>query len=107
MDNNNILREIIDVEKEIQLSLDQAKETTRIWLDERKKEMLEDLAREEKIIIDSFRQSREKLALEAASKADDLVRRAEREADLILRLNNEILNKIVANHIHKILPGDP
>ncbi len=57
--DNNILREIIDVEKEIQQSVEQAKETTRAWLETRKKEMDERLAREEKEIVDSFQQSRE------------------------------------------------
>jgi len=104
---NNILREIIGVEKEIQQSIEQAKEMSRVWLETRKKEMDELLAREEKEIVASFRQSRENLAREAASGADDLVKRAELQADRIVQLKNDALARIVAGHIHTILPGDP
>ena len=104
---NNILREIIGVEKEIQQSIEQAKEMARVWLETRKKEMDERLAKEEKEIVASFRQSREKLEREAVSGAEDLVKQAELQADHIIQLNNETLARIVADHIHMILPGDP
>ena len=105
--DNNILREIIGVEKEIQQSIEQAKEMARVWLETRKKEMDERLAKEEKEIVDSFRQSREKLEREAVIGAEDLVKRAEQQADQIIQLNNETLARIVAKHIHMILPGGP
>ena len=105
--DNNLLREIIGVEKEIQQSLEQAKETTHAWLETRRKEMDERRAREEKELIASFEQAREKLAREAASQADDLIRQAEQQADRIARLENDMLARIVANHIQNILPGDP
>lgn len=104
---NNILREIIGVEKEIQQSLEQAKEKARAWLEKRRKEIDERRAGEEKEIVASFQQAREKLAREAASRADDRVKRAEQQADRIVRLENDALTRIVANHLNKILPGDP
>jgi vacuolar-type H+-ATPase subunit H len=104
---NNTLREIIDVEKEIQQSIEQAKEMARAWLETRKQEMDERLAKEEKEIVASFRQSRDRLVREAVSGADDLVKRAELQADRIVQLENDTLARIVAGHIHTILPGDP
>ena len=104
---NNILRDIIGVEKEIQQSIEQAKEMARVWLETRKKEMDERLANEEKDIVDSFRQSREMLQREAVNGAEDLVKRAELQADHINLLKDEALQRIVADHIHMILPGDP
>lgn len=104
---NNILRDIIGVEKEIQQSIEQAKEMARVWLDTRKREMDERLANEEKEIVDSFRQSRELLEREAASGAEDLVKLAELQAEHINQLKDEALARIVADHIHMILPGDP
>ena len=103
--NNDILREIINVEKEVQLSLDQARERVGFWFEARKKELDENLAREEKEIIASFQQSREGVTREATTKAADLVKRAEQQAAQITRLSNDTLADIVANHIHKILPG--
>jgi len=104
---NNTLREIIGVEKEIQQTIEQAKEMACAWLETRKREMDECLAKEEKEIVASFRQSREELAREATSRADDLVKQAERQADRIVQLKNDTLERIVADHIHTILPGDP
>lgn len=104
---NNILRDIIGVEKEIQQSIEQAKEMARVWLETRKKEMDVRLANEEKEIVDSFHQSREILQREAVNGAEDLVKQAELLADHINQLKDEALARIVADHIHMILPGDP
>jgi vacuolar-type H+-ATPase subunit H len=104
---NNILRDIIGVEKEIQQSIEQAKEMARVWLETRKKEMDERLANEEKEIVDSFRQSRELLEREAVNRAEDLVKLAELQVDHINQLKDEALARIVADRIHMILPGDP
>jgi vacuolar-type H+-ATPase subunit H len=104
---NNTLREIIGVEKEIQQSIEQSKEVARAWLETRKKEIDERLAKEEKELVASFQKAREKLEREAASRADALVKRAEQQANRIVRLENDAVARIVADHIHKILPGDP
>ena len=105
--DNNILREIISVEKEIQLSLDQAREAARIWLDARKKDIQEELEREERKITEDFHQSQKILAKEASSRADELVMNAQEQIDAVRNVDNETLSKIVANHINAILPGDP
>jgi len=103
--NNDILREIINVEKDVQQSLDQARERMRIWLEARKHELDEDLAREEKEITASFQQSREGITREAVDKAADLVQQAEQQAAHLGRLNDDRLAGIVASHFRKILPG--
>jgi broad specificity phosphatase PhoE len=102
---NNILREIIDVEKEIQLSVDKAKVSVGEWLDARKKEIEQEAAKEEKDILASFQKAREKTILDAANRASELVSEAEKQADRIKHLKSQTLSGIVVNHIHKILPG--
>ncbi len=102
---NKILREIIDVEKEIQQSIDQAKASLRDWLAARKKEIEQETAQEENDVAASFKQSRENTIRDAASRASDLVTEAEKQAERMKRLNNETLSGIVMDHIHKILPG--
>jgi len=102
---NNILREIIDVEREIQLSVDKAKVSVGEWLDARKKEIEQEAAKEEKDILASFQQAREKTILDAANRASELVSEAEKQADRIKHLKSQTLSGIVVNHIHKILPG--
>ncbi len=102
---NNILREIIDVEKEIQLSIDKAKESITEWLGAEKKQIEQETAKEEKNIVASFQQARENTIQDAAKRASELVLDAEKKSDRIKHLNSQTLSGIVANHIHKILPG--
>lgn len=102
---NNLLREIIDVEKEIQQSVDQTKASTSAWLDAKKKEIEQETAREEKDILALFQQARENTIRDAAKRASDLVTEAEKQADRIKHLNSQTLSGIAMNHIHKILPG--
>jgi vacuolar-type H+-ATPase subunit H len=104
---NNILQDIIQVEKDIQLSIEKAKEMSRAWLEARKKAIDERLEKEEKENAASFQQSRQELARDAASKGDGLVKEAEIQADRIVHLKNDALARIVARHIRKILPGEP
>jgi len=103
--DNNILREIIDAEKEIQQSLDQEKLKTREWLDARKKEIESDSAMQEQNIIQSYQRALDKAMLEAAKTASELFEQSKRQADRLTHLKNDILVKIVTNHIGKILPG--
>jgi phage/plasmid primase-like uncharacterized protein len=102
---NNILREIIDVEKEIQQSLDREKLKTREWLDVRKKEIASDSAMQEQNIRQSYQQAQENAEQEAAKTASELFEQSKRQTDRLVHLENDILTKIVTNHISKILPG--
>ncbi len=102
---NNILREIVEVEKEIQQSIDRAKASASEWLDSCKKEIEEELARKEKEVLASFEQARSDTMRNAANRASDLVAETEKQADRMKHLKNETLSDIVMNHLHKILPG--
>jgi len=103
--DNNILREIIDVEKEIQQSLDQAKLKTREWLDARKKEIESDAAMQEKDIVQSYHHALENSSQDAAKAASELFEQSRQQAEGLAHLENDALVKIVRNHISKILPG--
>ncbi len=102
---NNILREIIDVEKEIQLSVDAAKVSIGEWLSAEKKKIEQKTAEEEKDILASFEKARESTIRDAEKRASDLIAEAEKRADRIIHLKNQTVSDIAINHIHKILPG--
>ena len=102
---NHTLRDIIEVEKEIQQSLDRTKETLRAWLDARRKEAEAELARSEQEILASFQESRENVMRDAGSRASVLAAEAEDRAARMSQLQHGLLAGIVANHIKKILPG--
>jgi vacuolar-type H+-ATPase subunit H len=103
--DNNILREIIDAEKEIQQSLDQEKLKMREWLAARKKEIESESALQEQHIILSYQHALDKAVQEAAKTASELFEQSKRQGDRLAHLKNDILVKIVTNHIGKILPG--
>jgi len=102
---NPTLREIIEVEKEIQQALEQTKEKMREWIEARKKDAEEEVARSEADIRESCRRGRESAARAAAGRASSVITEAEGLADRLGLLENEKLSGIVANHIEKILPG--
>ena len=102
---NNILRDIIDVEKEIQQTLDREKLKTREWIDMRKKEIESDFAMQERNILQSYQQARENAEQEAEKTASELFEQSKQQTDRLAHLENDILSTIVTNHISKILPG--
>jgi vacuolar-type H+-ATPase subunit H len=102
---NHILREIIDVEKEIQQSIEQAKVRTREWLETRKQEIETDATRQEQSLLQTFEQARETAVHEAEKKAAEYFEQSKAQADRLTHLENDILVKIVTNHIRKIIPG--
>jgi len=102
---NDILREIIDVEKDIQQSVDHSRVTMRAWLDARKKEIEEELARSEGEIQASFRQSREAAIEDARKKAANIIADAEQQTARIKQIDKDVLAGMVSNNLHKILPG--
>lgn len=101
---NHTLRDIIEVEKDIQQSLDRTKETLRDWLDARKKEAEEELAQSEQELLASFQKAREQVMRDAGGRASVLATEAENRAARMTQLQHDLLAGIVAGHIKKILP---
>ncbi len=101
----NILSEVIEVEKEIQKCLDIEKVKTREWLENVKKGSEEKLIQEGKKINESLEQSIEEAARAAEVKAAETTRRAAAAADRLGQLKTETLLEIIRQKIETILPG--
>jgi vacuolar-type H+-ATPase subunit H len=102
---SDILREIIDVEKDIQQSVDHTRVTIREWLNARKKEIEEELARSEVDMQESFCISRKTVIEDAQKKSVNIMADAERQAARLMQIKNDNLKTIVSNCLHRILPG--
>ncbi len=102
--DNTILRDIIEVEKEIQQSVDKARDASREWLVVRKQEISQNLAREEQELAASYQKDRENLIREAEKKSSEMLRRAEQEHARMTHLQNDTLAAIVSKEIRRILP---
>jgi vacuolar-type H+-ATPase subunit H len=101
---NDTLREIIDVEKEIQQSVDLEKLAMSKWLESKKSELEEGLARGEEEIQESFRRLREAAIENAQKRASNIFTEAEQQAARLIQLRNDVLTSYVMNHLHEILP---
>jgi len=102
---NDILREIIEVEKDIQQSVDLTTVSMREWLNARKKEIEEEIVRREADMQESFRRSRETVIQDARKKSVDIVADAEQLSARLMQIKNENLKSMVSNCIPSILPG--
>jgi len=102
---NDILREIIDVEKEIQQLVDHEHMAMSKWLEAKKSELEESLARGEVEIQESFRRLQDASIENARQKASNIITDAEQQADRIRHMRDDVLTGYVMNHLHKILPG--
>ncbi|HET6516555.1 MAG TPA: hypothetical protein VFG09_15485 [Thermodesulfovibrionales bacterium] len=104
MGNDDILGEVIAVEKEIQRTLDREKGKSREWLDGVRKETEEKFAREEEKIKGAFAIALEQARKEADERAAMIVRDAEANARGLDNLEDDFLKKIIEKGIRRILP---
>ncbi len=102
--DKDILSQVIEAEKEIQLCLDREKVKTREWIERVRKECEAEYVREEQLIRESLDRSIAENASEAEKAAAGIVSRAETEAMRLGRVSDGTLSKIVGNHIRCILP---
>lgn len=101
----DILSEVIEVEREIQYCLEQERIKVRDWLENVKKESSDELARSEREIRDAYDRSLDEIEQEAAVKAAEITREAERLAERFRTLDEDTLRGIAKKQIAKILPG--
>jgi len=103
--DNNILSEVIEVEREIQkcLELEQAK--ARDWLEKVKKECADEVLQEEGRIKDSLAAAEDRARKDAEESAASSVRDAEALVELRDHLDRAMLQAVVDKHIRTILPG--
>ncbi len=101
----DILGQVIEAEKELQQCLDREKVKAREWLEVVKKECEEEFIREEQRIKEMLEKSTADAVSKAHVKAAGIISQAEREAERLGRVPDEVLSKLVAKQINRILPG--
>jgi hemoglobin-like flavoprotein len=103
--DNNILSEVIEVEREIQkcLELEQAK--ARDWLEKVKKECAGEFLKEEALVKDSLATAEVRARNEAEENAASSVMAAAAVIEQLDHLDRTMLQAVVDKHIRTILPG--
>jgi vacuolar-type H+-ATPase subunit H len=103
--DKDVLSEVIEVEKDIQKSLELEKGKSCLWLEQARKDLKEEYAREEQNIAASLKRFTEEAKRDSEIKAAEILKETMRINSRFAAVNDRTLSGIVENHIHKILPG--
>jgi hypothetical protein len=103
--DNNILSEVIDVEREIQKCLDREQEKARDWLAKVKQECADELVREEELLRNSLAAAEGQARKEAEEGAASSLSAAAALVEQRDHLDRALLQAVVDKHIRTILPG--
>jgi vacuolar-type H+-ATPase subunit H len=100
----DILAEIIKVEKEIQKRLEAEEEKARQWVEQVKMEMEEKVSKAEERFKELLESKVEEAKTDAHVKASEILKDVNSKAERIENLSDEILKTLVINHISRVLP---
>ena len=103
--NNDLLRDVIAVEKEIQQNIERTQQDARIWLESREKELEVRCTREERAILESLLADEEQAKEDAARRTSELIKTAEEQAGRLAEITDEALDLVAAIRMRSILPG--
>ena len=103
--DNNILSEVIEVEREIQKCLEIEQAKARDWLEKVKKECADEVLKEETLIKDSLAAAVDLARKDAEESAASSVRDAKALVEHLDHLDRATLQAVVEKHIRTILPG--
>jgi hypothetical protein len=101
--DDDILSKVVEVEKEVQLGIE--KDISHEWLENVKRDAEEKILREEKELKIALNEAIKKTNINSEKEAVEIIKNADKEADKLERLGNDILKKIILKHIYRILPG--
>lgn len=101
---DDVLGKVVEVEKNIQRSIQSETEKVQEWLEKVKSECDEKVSAHEQEARDAFERRKQHAGRNAKEKASVIVNEALKKADKITSLSQETLKRIVMQHIEGILP---
>lgn len=102
----DILGKVIEVEKEIQERLRLEKSKSKEWLEGVKREVEEEIAREEERLKGTYNKAVEDARADAEKNASEIFRDAATLAERCHQISDETLKQIIMRHIITILPEE-
>ena len=102
---DQVINEVIAVEKELQAHLDAEKLKCEQRVEKAKRESEEKIVLEEAALKESSLIAARDARIEAEAVAAHIMEEASARATRIERIGDELLSRIIARHIIKILPG--
>jgi vacuolar-type H+-ATPase subunit H len=102
----DLLQSVVEVEKEIQVSIEAEKIKAAEWLESVRVSCAKELEDTRKQLADNYSQSLERACSEAEQKGAGIVANAKRLADFLNTLPEDTVNSFVSKHISAILPAN-
>lgn len=103
----DILSKVLEVEREIQERLREEKSRSLEWSEGVRKEVEEELAREEKVLKDCYRKVLDDARLAAEKEAAELLRDSALQSERLTAIGDDALTGIVLKYVRRIVPADP
>jgi len=100
----DLLQSVVEVEKEIQDSIEAEKVTAAEWLESVRVSCSKEINDTRKQLEDNYSQSIDRACSEADQKAAKIIADVTRLADFFENLAEEIINRAILKHISAILP---
>jgi hypothetical protein len=100
----DILKEVIEVEKEVHEKIQIEKRISQEWLEKIKKDTEPEVLKEEENLKGSFNKAVKDAKLNAEKKAAAILEEANIKAERFEELSDGTLKKIILKHIKRILP---
>jgi len=101
----DVLGRIIEVEKEIQTSLDKERMKSQEWIEKVRADASEEILREEEMLKEAFQRAIMESKLEGERKAHEIVIKASQMAERLKGISDDDLSRILMKHMVRILPG--
>jgi len=101
----DILAEVIRVEKEIHGRLEAEREKTKQWVEQVRREMDEKLLLTEKGLKETLEQTIQKVREDAMREASKILNDANSEVEKIKNFSDKTLKTLLIKHISRVLPG--
>lgn len=102
----DILSDVIETEQEIQTILERERKKSLEWIERVRAEVEREIAGEEERLKESAAKTLADAEADAEAKATELVNNAALQARRLAHIDDEVLRKIVARYIPRILPEE-
>jgi len=103
---DDVLRKVVEIEKEIQQKLGKEKLKAGQWLKKIRAEAEKEVSRIEDALKKSFADELEAIKNQAQQRAAEIVKAERKKAAILEKTGDDIVRKIVSRHLKQILPGE-
>ena len=100
------LQDIIDVENEIQSTIQAEKQKCTLWLEKQKKEFLISHNQEIELLQKKLDEKRQKIKIDTEQRAGKKLQQAKEKVTKLQQIGDDVLKTYLKKHLFRIVTGD-